>query len=860
MKTNEQMLEDLIKRKEIYDKRQAVKRRRFAVISATLAIILIVSSIPLIAFAAANKNTPDLPKVTDEVVTEDYVMTNENDDFNDVTSVITVDDGSTESESVNITEKQTDVSSTETVDNETNHTGKPQKYFFDADFDLVGSGNLIALSKEYGSKNWMNWKVMKDYELYDCYNGDPDNNDKVYYGKESENGIYSVLITITINGMLKEITGEEMVLYIETDGSSEIISGNYACFSSDDYKSVTDDRYRITFPISLKLNGNIKYTICKCYTVVPQMIDENGKLKEHYKTGDPAAEFCFIDIHGYGFVENTNRGFYSIRTLFERASVYFGDVDGNGVPLFISDPTLPDYQHPQCKIDRSRIGDIITYSASGDKSKSINSTKGGVIQNYYISVSGYIKWSIDEDEIYGTDDGLRFAKDLKIKFFNDTDSSLLYQTQQVGNELNASFAVPTISPLDLRIEVWLDSDNINVTDDGSTVHKIIRLIEDVPNIASYNINYNFINSTDTTTDNLNRAVSVHQSLIMANKYIQSLTGSMLDEIEVRLNENDFTYYDDDFLNGGADKAIYVLYRDAFDWDVSQHEFGHYVQDVYKVSGEDANGSHYLTKDLLSPPYSYSKKKAIELAWSEGWADFFPINLQRVMNAVSYNIPYVGDSCYSDFEEPVEFYGITYIDYNIDFDIETLDDYMNWETVSLCETNEITIAALLLDFVDGVSYTDLDITQFSDSIIWNIIVGDETDPDDGCKSLSDFMIAFHSSTELSGTQKLMCMYLLRRYELNPYDVSVTNVNLGSPHVSWTNISTHTHNMIRFFDTSYNEIYTPIFVSYQTSYDIPAATWAQIISGRSSVIIVVEGIAGDYPMTGRYFSTTVGVQIP
>ena len=367
MKTNEQMLEDLIKRKEVYDKKQAVKRRRFAVISATLAAILILSSIPVIALVA-NKKAPAPAEVGTDV----------NSVFNDDTGIVKTAEESTESESNNITEDQTEISSAETVDNETNHIGKPQKYVFYADFDLVGSGNLIALSKEYGSKNWMNWKVMKDYELYDCYNGDPDNNDKVYYGKESENGIYSVLITITINGMLKEITGEEMVLYIETDGSSEIISGNYACFSSDDYKSVTDDRYRITFPISLKLNGNIKYTICKCYTVVPQMIDENGKLKEHYKTGDPAAEFCFIDIHGYGFVENTNRGFYSIRTLFERASVYFGDVDENGVPLFISDPTLPDYQHPHCKIERSRIGEIITYSASGDKLKNTNGTKGGV--------------------------------------------------------------------------------------------------------------------------------------------------------------------------------------------------------------------------------------------------------------------------------------------------------------------------------------------------------------------------------------------------------------------------------------------------------------------------------------------------
>lgn len=236
------------------------------------------------------------------------------------------------------------------------------------------------------------------------------------------------------------------------------------------------------------------------------------------------------------------------------------------------------------------------------------------------------------------------------------------------------------------------------------------------------------------------------------------------------------------------------------------------------------------------------------------------------------IPNVYDNYYNDTEIPViviedDVYSVeSYNDYII-IEIENFVDtsyftyfLSNDHVMFKGETNEITVAALLLDLVDGTSTTDLDSVQLSDSIIWSIIIGDEEDLTDGCITLSDFMNAFHDSALLTGSQKLLSVYLLRRYELNPYNVSVTNVSSGTPLVSWSNTSTTDYNKIRFFDTSYNEIANPIFVSYQTSYVIPAATWNSIKSGRSNVIVVVEGMNAVYPITYRYYSSPCTVNIP
>lgn len=52
----------------------------------------------------------------------------------------------------------------------------------------------------------------------------------------------------------------------------------------------------------------------------------------------------FIEIRDYDFLL-TGDGVGNTTNLYERASLYFGDVDENGVPLYITDPCMRDYPY-----------------------------------------------------------------------------------------------------------------------------------------------------------------------------------------------------------------------------------------------------------------------------------------------------------------------------------------------------------------------------------------------------------------------------------------------------------------------------------------------------------------------------------
>lgn len=374
MKTNEQTVKDLIERKKAYDIRRAARKKRLTYLSAALAIILIVSSIPVIAFTAANKAKPEAPEVTEEP------------DTFGATKALSETEEITETETERITVEQTESNDITTANQEISQTEKPQEFIIqtDFDFDNADKENMLALTKEYGSKNWLNWQTLSDYGLVSSYSIDPDNSDEVFYGKNPDNGIYSVIITITLNKGLIDKIGPEGFLYIETEGNSEIVSGNSAEYTSDDYEFVSNEpnalndwysRYKITFHISLRLNGDNKYTVCKCYLISSETAAEYGineylaagnRLEDHslFNNHYKPISFCLVEIHGFGFLKDAFYKAYDIRTIYERASVYFGDVDENGVPLFITDPDLPDYQHPHGKIDRSREDDIVVSPAS----------------------------------------------------------------------------------------------------------------------------------------------------------------------------------------------------------------------------------------------------------------------------------------------------------------------------------------------------------------------------------------------------------------------------------------------------------------------------------------------------------------
>ena len=80
MKTNEQMTADLLKRKEEYDKKQLIKRRRLSKIAAALAAVMIFAALSTVLFLAAKTNNAPAPapaETATETVKSGYTVTSD---------------------------------------------------------------------------------------------------------------------------------------------------------------------------------------------------------------------------------------------------------------------------------------------------------------------------------------------------------------------------------------------------------------------------------------------------------------------------------------------------------------------------------------------------------------------------------------------------------------------------------------------------------------------------------------------------------------------------------------------------------------------------------------------------------------
>lgn len=112
-----------------------------------------------------------------------------------------------------------------------------------------------------------------------------------------------------------------------------------------------------------------------------------------------------------------------------------------------------------------------------------------------------------------------------------------------------------------------------------------------------------------------------------------------------------------FSNG----TLFISKTDAFDFDVNEHEFGHYLESLDGLSNNDVGGDHFpgttcigLTQNPGTPQArTLDKLQGTQLAWSEGLATFLAVAGQ-FDNPVGYKLPTnlqnVGDNYFDDFGE------------------------------------------------------------------------------------------------------------------------------------------------------------------------------------------------------------------
>lgn len=324
---------------------------------------------------------------------------------------------------------ETTAADTTAEEAETDGENKPIMYEYGVTAGLYekDKNNPIVLSKEqYGRSKWLNKDIIKQYEINLQYYEMPDDHDYSLYdgsffGYAKKSDEYEVEIKVKNTN---KWVGDEYLLRIEADESIEILSdtiykGVFPEVNNPEWSFDPGDY--ISIPLRFRFSGDGKWGDFRVYIFVRSNGNEFHGAHDHiteaeeyfssgYSMSDKAYpswkeqphsplvsaasnyfEIRFIEIKDYYFLL-TSETLYGTTELYERAALYFGDVDNNGVPLFITHPDMPEYQNP-CKIPMLRdtpgynsgyVNDInrgVVHNASPDFDN-ILALKGNVLKQY----------------------------------------------------------------------------------------------------------------------------------------------------------------------------------------------------------------------------------------------------------------------------------------------------------------------------------------------------------------------------------------------------------------------------------------------------------------------------------------------
>ena len=441
-----------------------------------------------------------------------------------------------------------------------------------------------------------------------------------------------------------------------------------------------------------------------------------------------------------------------------------------------------------------------------------------------IQVSGTILW---EDENGNTHP----ARNMKVSIFDNGSLSVITTTNS-----NGYYSASITSPFggnSFYIVVETSGLNVTVCDGYGNVCSITSSTYSNAQIGStVPLSCTFDNETDE-----GEAASIHQALEMANRFIYSINGSYMNNIEV--NFFDHSYY------GYSTSEIYIEPDHAFDWDIVQHEYGHYVADYFEIYHE----TECMHSNYGNMTDYYQSKSGIDDAWDEGFATYFAITVQREMSASSLGISGIGDLVYND----VNIESCEYI-YNLNLDLIQ------------GEANAYSVAAILHDLTDTTSISDNDMVSCGVSGIFGMIF------DEYCDSISSVASAVDS---YYGRGKALDFgYTLTYFQVTPELISPSSFSSSVPPTFiWINqgMSDYPNDKFNlvFFDSDYNQILiTPVIWADDdatsestTSYTLAEAQWNTIKSyaENEDVYCCVRTTQTTSPITGPYYSAPVTITL-
>ncbi len=281
------------------------------------------------------------------------------------------------------------------------------------------------------------------------------------------------------------------------------------------------------------------------------------------------------------------------RILFGRSSTLYFLADSEGVLIddvgFISLEIKKLNKNVRYDIYREKLDRILGGGAI-ETNGNVQST-GKTLQKYSIlsafgtvTVSGQILWT----DSAGNTHPVRYAP-VEIRDEETVDSELV-TTVMTDADGNYTATVdnndgPGENGRDIFIRVLAKSDGFEIRPPGSP--EIYRIDSSVYNELIDGDSLT-INLTANNIDDNNTAFSIHDALVTAYDYVV-LKGYTPGLIVVNYPTTDSTTnYDESDLD--------ILGGDRFDWDVIQHEYGHYVADKLNISSR-IGGEHGLEENF-----------------------------------------------------------------------------------------------------------------------------------------------------------------------------------------------------------------------------------------------------------------------
>jgi hypothetical protein len=315
--------------------------------------------------------------------------------------------------------------------------------------------------------------------------------------------------------------------------------------------------------------------------------------------------------------------------------------------------------------------------------------------------------------------------------------------------------------------------------------------------------------------------SVAAASLEAETYVTTLAiplATMPSQLDVRYPSNTATNGSASFFRR-ATKQLFITQRRVYDWDIIQHEYGHYVQAIYQFVNSPGGGHSFQAAN----PKTGTVPGGEGLAWSEGWATFFAISAQRAVAApYAAGVPNVGDTAYNPVGPPAN----------------TNPSYDLASETGVGELDEASVGSILYHLTAGDEGIKID-----DKTLFQDFVSAKPTT---LGAAWDAIAANMSGDKRSLLGKVFGLQNAAPVETGPADFAGAATS-SIPTFTWQPNGSNDF-LIQFYSSDFKTLLDQtVDLGNVNSFTPAADEWAKIFNGHSTVKWVVEGKDTTVPVT-------------